>query len=294
MNIDSAYKECQRMARTHYENFPVASFLLPAHLRKHIFALYCFARYADDIADSKDLPSDKKLALLKLYRYYYQLSLNNDFNTVPENIRFILMAFCNTVKKFSILNEEPLFLLTAFELDVVKNRYEKFSELLEYSKFSANPIGSIYLHITGYSRHPEFLKIKYYSDKICTGLQLINFLQDVRKDMEMDRIYIPFEVMRKYDYSYNDLFAFREDERFTGFMEELWQATNKIYSEGHNILGYLDGRHKKEMQLILQGGSVILSKLKKEKFRVLSENLKLNKFNKVMLLIKTIIGGTGY
>ncbi|MGC8859337.1 MAG: squalene/phytoene synthase family protein [Ignavibacteria bacterium] len=294
MNIDNAYRECQRMAKVHYENFPVASILLPAHLRKHIFAVYCFARYADDIADSKDLPSDKKLSLLKLYRYYYQLSLNNDFDAVPEDIRFILIAFCNTVREFSILEEEPLSLLTAFELDAIKNRYERFEELLEYSKFSANPIGNIYLHITGYSRHSEFFKIKYYSDRICTGLQLINFLQDVRRDMEMDRVYLPLEIMRKYNYSYNDLFAFRQDERFIGVMRELWEATNKIYSEGYNILKYLNGKYKKEMQLILQGGNIILSKLKRENFMVLTNNLKLNKLDKVVLLIKTITVGVDY
>lgn len=294
MNIDNAYKLCQRMAKAHYENFAVASFLLPARLRKHIFALYCFARYADDIADSQSLLPDEKLSLLQSYRYYYQLSLNNEFEAVPENIRFILVAFCNTVKEFSILEDEPLSLLTAFELDVVKNRYEKFSELLEYSRFSANPIGNIYLHIAGYSKHPEFFKIKYYSDRICTGLQLINFLQDVRKDMEIGRIYLPFEVMKKYNYDYNDLLAFCQDQRFIGVMSELWDATNKIYAEGYNILRYLNGVYKKEMQLILYGGSAVLSKLKDENFMVLTKELKLNRLNKVSLLVKTIVGNAGY
>lgn len=294
MNIDNAYRECQRMAKAHYENFPIASFLLPSHLRKHIFAVYCFARYADDIADSKDLSSDKKLALLQSYRHYYQLSFNNKFDAVPEDIRFILAAFCNTMREFSILDQEPLSLLTAFELDVVKNRYDRFEELLEYSKFSANPIGRIYLHITGYSKHPEFLKIQYYSDKICTGLQLINFLQDVRKDMEIDRVYLPFEIMKKYNYDYSDLFAFCQDNRFIDVMRELWDTISRIYAEGYNIFKYLDGKHRKEMQLILLGGNAILSKLKRENFMVLTKNLKLNKLDKVLLLIKTVTGNVSY
>jgi len=293
MNVENAYKECQKMAKAHYENFPIASFFLPAQLRKHIYAIYCFARYADDIADSKDLSPDKKLSLLKLYRYYYQLSLNNEFNEVPENIRFILIAFCNTVKEFSIKTEEPLFLIKAFELDAVKNRYEKFDELLEYSQYSANPIGSIYLHISGYSKRPELSEIKYYSNKVCTGLQLINFLQDVRQDMEMDRVYIPFDIMKKYNYSYDDLFALCEDNRFINIIKELWDKTREIYFAGYNILNFLNHKHKKEMQLILESGKVILSKLEDEKYMVLSKNLKLNKLDKMRLLIKIILNSVG-
>ena len=198
--LEEAYKYCESVARSHYENFPVASFFIPKNKRKYIYNIYAFARLADDIADSDSLsPVEKTIKLDKLDKELKDC-FENVYNNENNDQLNIFKALHNTAFELNINADEFSNLLKAFKQDAVKQRYDKFEELIEYSNYSANPIGHLVLNTFGYhSENDE--ELFRLSDNICTGLQLINFWQDVGRDLEINRIYIPFKEMQKFNYS---------------------------------------------------------------------------------------------
>ncbi|MEZ4692099.1 MAG: squalene/phytoene synthase family protein [Ignavibacteria bacterium] len=189
MQIDYAYSLCKEFTIRHYENFPVGSFLIPADKRKYIYSIYSFARYSDDIADSVEFSETEKLQKLnelesELFKIYKKDSDLKD--TLITDTEFIFTALSHTVNELKIPFEEFVKLLNAFRQDSVRQSYSDFSELLEYSDLSANPIGHLVLYVFGYDpvKNKECFE---YSNKICTALQLTNFWQDVSVDLKMKK-----------------------------------------------------------------------------------------------------------
>lgn len=188
-NSQAISKASLALANTHYENFPVASFLLPMRLRKPIALIYSFARQADDFADEGDLAPEERLALLNGFRQELDRISQG---SKPETPFFNTLAAMIRDRQLPL---QPFYdLLDAFSQDVVKSRYENFGELMEYCRRSANPIGRLLLHLYGQAT-PRNLGM---SDAICSSLQIINFLQDVAIDYRKNRIYFPLDEMRKY------------------------------------------------------------------------------------------------
>jgi squalene synthase HpnC len=176
------------LANTHYENFPVASVLLPMRLRKPIGLIYSFARQADDFADEGELSPDQRLVLLDGFKQELDLIRTDVAAKTP---------FFVTLQAMIQAHQLPLApfydLLDAFSQDVVKSRYENFAEVMDYCRRSANPIGRLMLHLYGAVTPQNIV----YSDAICSALQIINFLQDVAIDYKKDRIYFPLDEMQK-------------------------------------------------------------------------------------------------
>ncbi len=257
--------------------------LFPKKKRKYVYAIYVFARTADDIADSVSLSSEEKLTKLN----ELENLLSSEIIPQDENMKSMIVALRDTIKREKLGNTDFLNLLKAFKQDSVKSRYKSFGELLEYSKYSANPIGRLVLKILGYDENHNSC-IFAYSDNICTALQLINFWQDVSRDLDINRIYIPADILGKYSYSYEDLFNKRIDDRYIGIIKELIEKTEEIIRRGIPLAGLLNGRQKFEFKAIYNGGIRILQKIRGIGFKTLSERVKLSGKDKIIIIFKAI------
>jgi len=244
------------MPISHYENFPVASLLLPANLREPVEAIYAFARSADDIADEGDVAPEKRLEQLAAYRSALDAIENGG-----------LAGMCGLPPLFgrlarAILNNrlplKPFYdLLDAFQQDVVKQRYEDFNDLADYCRRSANPIGRLLLALY----HADSLENFPLSDCICTGLQLVNFWQDVANDWKKGRIYLPLQDLANFKVTEEDIAAARCDERWQALLAfEVARARN-ILNTGAPLARRLPGRIGWELRLIVAGGLHILDRI---------------------------------
>src|SRR3990172_2992871 len=171
--VEQAYSQCQRITRSHYENFPVASVLLPRRLRQPISVIYAYARSADDFADEGDLDASTRLSLLDDYRRQLDRLTQGERPTDP-----VFIALADVIEKYALPLEPFYDLLAACRMDVTKKRYASFDEVMAYCRYSANPVGRLVLHLSN-DASPQNLQD---SDAICSALQLINFFQDITQD----------------------------------------------------------------------------------------------------------------
>src|ERR1051325_6275795 len=212
---------CERLARGHYENFPVATLLLPSHLRPHFYAVYAYCRWADDLGDET---GDRARSLWLLDRWEQEL----DACYAGQARHPVFVALVDTVNRLNIPAQPFRDLITAFRQDQVKTRYATFDDVLGYCRYSANPVGRLVLYVCGY-RDAERQEL---SDYTCTALQLANFWQDVRRDYDIGRIYIPLYEMAAAGYSEDDLQAQRYNERLAGLLRSLVARTWALFRKG--------------------------------------------------------------
>lgn len=275
---ESAYLSAEKFARAHYENFPVISFLVKKELRKHVAILYWFARTADNIADDPNLPDEEKM--IKLNHFEGRLTslllgnYENDYET----------ALHNTITVMHLTPDLFYDLLTAFRQDLIKKRYQSFEGLLDYCKYSANPVGRLILELNGIRDNSAF----HYSDKICTALQLINFYQDVKIDHDMNRIYFPLDEMSMFAVTENMFELNKINLNLEKLVKYNIDRADKILEEGKKLVEFLPGRLKIEIKWTVLGGKEILNKIRKNSFDIFTRP-KLSKIDFLMLLFKSII-----
>lgn len=256
------------------------SFLFPKKLRKYVYSIYSFARIADDIADSDNILPEEKMHKLNELEMWLNSSLTGNY---PDKtpINEILMAVSYTVKTMNISINELYNLLNAFKQDVYKLNYYSFSELIEYSDKSANPIGHMILNLFGYTNNSRLFEL---SDKICTALQLINFWQDVSIDIKIKRVYIPEEIMKRYGYNLSDLYNGIYNENFRMIMKELNDKSREMMLEGMKLSSYLKGRLRYEVNAICRGGLLMIKKIENINYNVINNRPYLNRFDKMKIL----------
>lgn len=236
----------------HYENFPVASFILPRRLRPPVRAIYAFARTADDFADEGNHPVEWRLA--RLAEYHNHLEALERGEAVDHPIFIELATHIRTFKlSFALFHD----LLSAFEQDCTKTRYADFGEVIQYCRRSANPIGRLLLALYG-DDDPKHLA---WSDGICSSLQLINFLQDVGDDWKKGRVYLPQDEMQKFGISEHQIAEGRVDALWQQFMKTQIERARRMLQAGAPLGKALPGRIGLEMRLIILGGGRILEKL---------------------------------
>ncbi|MDR2188245.1 MAG: squalene synthase HpnC [Azonexus sp.] len=238
----------------HYENFPVASLLLPARLRQPIEAIYRFARSADDLADEGEAPPAARLAGLAAYREELARIGRGEPVTLP-----LFAGLAAAVRQHSLPLQPCHDLLDAFAQDVVKHRYADFAELLDYCRRSANPVGRLVLHLFGRTE-PEHLA---QADCICTALQLINFWQDVAIDWQKGRVYIPHSDLARFGVSEADLAAGRVSPAWSALMLFQIDRAEALMRQGLPLVHALPGRLGWEIRLTAQGGLRILERLRR-------------------------------
>ena len=229
----------------HYENFPVASFLVPAHLRRPIEAIYRFARSADDIADEGDACAEERLAGLAAY----QAELDRiETGTAPQTPLFVVLA--EVIRQHALPIQLFRDLLDAFAQDVVKKRYADYPELLDYCRRSANPVGRLLLHLFG---RTEAIHLAH-SDAVCTALQLVNFWQDVALDWQKGRVYLPQDELRRFAVGEAQIAEGRCDDAWTALIGAQLDHARHLLQDGAPLVHALPGRLGWEIRLTIQGG----------------------------------------
>ncbi|MCC5797637.1 MAG: squalene synthase HpnC [Methylophaga sp.] len=251
--LNQAYSYCQQLANSHYENFPVASRLLPHRMRAPIAAIYAFARTADDFADEGDISDLQRLHALSSYHDLLRQIEKQQYRGRDP----IFIALQDTVTRCELPIHLLHNLLKAFEQDVVKSRYHSFSEVLDYCQFSANPVGHLLLHINGQPTQQQLTQ----SDAICTALQLINFYQDVIQDYtEQDRIYLPQDELQRYGLDETHIIT-DNTEAFAPLMLQLYNRTSVLFENGYLLGMTLNGRFGWEVRAICLAGLMLLIRL---------------------------------
>lgn len=277
--LQNAYAECIDMARSHYENFPVASRLLPKHLRQPISVIYAFARRADDFADEGNLSNDERINALTDFGNKLDQIEQGEF---VDDSTFIALA--DVIKQHQLPISLFHDLLTAFKMDVTKARYANFGEVMQYCRYSANPVGRLLLHLNN-AATPENLGT---SDAICSALQLTNFLQDISQDLEeSDRIYIPQDEMEQFGVTEDDIRNKITNNASRRLIEFQIRRTIKLMQAGAPLGKVLKGRMGLELRMTIMGGSRILYKLNKQHDDVFSRP-RLNKWDIVWIIWKAI------
>lgn len=250
--IAAAYDHCEKIVRGHYENFPVASLLLPRGKRRHVAAIYAFARQADDFAD-EDGYEGRRAELLADWRH--RLDRAAEGTAVDP----VFIALSETIRTQKVPVDPMRDLLKAFEQDVSTKRYDTFDSLLDYCRLSANPVGRLVLSL--FDHRDEHLMVQ--SDFICTALQLANFWQDVTLDLDKGRCYIPEEDLRRFRCSAEDLDARKVTPPFVELMRFQVGRTRRLFGRGARLPAEVGGWLGFELKLVLLGGLRILERIEK-------------------------------
>lgn len=256
-DIAQAYAFCQQMARSHYENFPVASCLLPKALRQPVSVIYAFARTADDMADEGDATAEQRLAQLDDYAQLLSQAAAGQAVDDP-----VFIALADVMQKYP-LTEQPLHdLLTAFRSDVTVKRYQTADQLLQYCRYSANPVGRLILQLSGHASSENIL----YSDAICSALQLINFLQDIDIDFqEKQRLYIPTDDMQHFGVTESQLAQRQNSPQLMSLISHQITRADNLLSEGAPLGKKLPGRLGLEIKFTVAGGFQIIKALRRRR-----------------------------
>jgi len=280
---DEAYSYCETLARTHYENFPVGSFLVPRKLRKHFYSIYAFARIADDFADEGYGQGYGKAERLE-WMARWREKLSAAFAGRAEHPVFIALA--ETAARFDLPSALFEDLLSAFSQDVTCRAYATFSDLKDYCRRSADPVGRLILLLFGYKDE----ELHRWSDCICTGLQLANHWQDVAVDQQKGRIYLPEEDLAAFGVTNADLDQRIATERFKRLMEFEVARARELMLSGKPLCKAVSGRLVLELRAIWLGGMKILELIQQIEYDVFQRRPTVTSADKLGILYKTLIG----
>jgi phytoene synthase len=276
--LAAAYAACERLARSHYENFPVASRLLPAKMRPHVAAIYAFARMADDMADEGTRPPADRLADLDRWGARLDAALAGNRDSDPH--AYVFAAVRHSIETCRL--PPALFhdLLSAFRQDVVVTRYQSWDALLDYCRRSANPVGRLVLRVAGV----DSAQADAASDAVCTALQLTNFWQDLEIDWMKGRLYVPESVWRPADAREADLASRRLTPQWRSALHDVTRRTRTLFDEGRAVCDAVSGRLRYELRATWLGGTRILDKLEAADFDMFTRRPTLTKADVPSLL----------
>jgi squalene synthase HpnC len=304
---------CRRLARSHYENFSVVTWFLPTALHSHFYNLYAYCRIADDLGDEV---GNTMQSLWLLDQWEAELNLTYESlpaepgctpeqaegasaetaeiteaaetkgqASQPEPRHPVFVALRETIRECQIPKEPFADLLKAFRRDQVVQRYETFDELLDYCRFSANPVGRLVLYLCDY-RDPELQQL---SDFTCTALQLANFWQDVTVDLGKGRVYLPLEDMRRFGVSEDDIVQHRATPEFRALMKFQVQRTREWFERGLPLITSVDRSLAIDLELFSRGGQEILNAIERRDYDVLSSRPSIPKYRKLWLLLRAAL-----
>jgi phytoene synthase len=266
-HVRAAYAHCEALARGHYENFPVASVLVPAGMRGHVAAIYAFARTADDFADEPGRSADVRLALLDDWHARLRASVE----AAPDAGDRIFVALRDTMERCALPVELFEDLLSAFRQDVTVHRYDTWPDVLDYCRRSANPVGRLVLRVAGVSRDDADTA----SDAVCTALQLTNFWQDFGTDWRNGRLYLPAEGYRPCGADVQDLVRGDMTPAWRIAMRAAVDATRQLFVDGRPVTDAVRGRLRWELRATWLGGMRILDKVEALDYDTLNSRPKL-------------------
>jgi squalene synthase HpnC len=277
-SIREAYAYCERLARSHYENFSVATWFLPKNLRQHFYNVYSYCRISDDLGDETG-DTSASLQLLDAW----EKELDACYQGAPRHPVFVALA--GTVRQFNIPKETFTDLLTAFRQDQRVTRYQTFDDVLGYCRYSANPVGHLVLYLGGY-RDPER---QHLSDFTCTALQLANFWQDVSLDYEKGRIYLPLEDLRNYGVSESDIANKNNSPQFIEMMRFEVQRAREWFDRGLLLIEQVSRELAVDIELFSRGGQEILDAIERQNYAVLGNRPAISKTRKLTLVARAAL-----
>lgn len=277
--VEEARAWCRRLTETHYENFHVASWFLPKRLRSHFHAIYAYCRVSDDLGDETG-DREQSLALLDMWG----AELEGCYRGETRHPVFVALA--ETIRACDIPIRPFADLLVAFRRDQRKVRMESMAEVLDYCRYSANPVGQLVLYVCGY-RDAERFKL---SDYTCTALQLANFWQDVREDYVRDRIYFPAEDMRRFGVDEAMIAAGRFTPEFRELMQHEVAQARETMRKGLPLIRMVDRDLAVDLDLFSRGGLEILRAIEEQGYDVLRARPVISKKRKAALLVRALTG----
>src|ERR1700741_4746347 len=273
------------LANDHYENFNVASWVLPKDLHQHFYNLYAYCRWADDLGD--EIPArERALELLD----WWERELDECYEVRPSHPVFV--ALRETIVAKDVPKRPFADLLKAFRQDQVVKRYPTWDAVLDYCVYSANPVGRLVLYLCGY-RDEERQRL---SDATCTALKLANFWQDVSRDLEKGRIYIPLDRAQAYGITEEQIVAKKFDERYVALMRELISRTREMFEEGLPLAKMVSGKLSVDLEMFSRGGLAVLDAIEAMGYDTLHKRPEVSKGKQVRLLgraiVAHVVGGT--
>jgi phytoene synthase len=287
VTLAESYARCETLARTHYENFPVAR-LIPRHLRPHVAAIYAFARTADDIADEGyGLPDAQSIpARLEALRTMDEQCLAaHAGKPLAEDTAWIFLALGDTLRQFEIDPQLCLDLTSAFAQDVTKRRYANFDEVLDYCRRSANPVGRLVLLLHGYKDAERFAM----SDAICTALQLANFWQDVAVDWKKDqRVYLPLDDLARFGAPVESIGSTEVTPALRECIKFNVERAQGLFDKGRPLPGKLSFPLSLEIRITWLGGAAILQKIREQNYDTVRARPKIGKCDKLRLFLRAM------
>ncbi len=274
----AARRAARRLALGHYENFVVVALPLPRRLHQDFCNIYGFCRYADDLADLSPNPA---VALQRLKEF------GEDLRRVyrGQPLHPLLLALRQTVRRHDIPIDPFLQLLDAFEQDQRITRYQNMAQLHDYCQRSANPVGHLVLHLCGY-RDP---RRRALADCTCTALQLANFWQDVSRDADSGRIYLPLESLQQFKVSQEQILQKRADENYRAMMQYHVRQTAALFAQGRKLLPLLARPYRAAVALYSDGGEAILGRIAAIDYNTLTTRPRVGKWSQLMLLLRRMI-----
>ena len=276
ISVAEAYERCERLAKTHYENFNVGSRLLPGNKRKHFYAIYAFCRFVDDVGD--EFEGDRLQAL-----DYWEEEVEDCFSGSPSHP--YMVAVQDTIRSFDIPREPFLRLIEANRMDQTKKRYATYADLEHYCRHSANPVGRLVLYVGGYRDEER----QTLSDFTCTALQLANFWQDVARDYAMGRIYIPREDMHRFGYTEEELAQEVITDGFRRLIAFEVDRARDLFHRGLPLVDRVEGALKLDIALFSKGGLSVLDSIEGQGCDVLSRRPVVGRVRKLRLLASTLL-----
>lgn len=280
--VETAYRYCERIATSHYENFPVASRFVPSHLRPHVWAIYAFARTADDFADEPRFEGRRRAALST-----WERMLEDAYHREAEHPVFI--ALRDTVRRNNIPIKPFASLLAAFRADLSKHRYGSFNELRAYCANSANPVGQLVLYVHGH-HEPELHR---FSDEICSALQLANFLQDVSVDVPRGRCYLPEEDLHHFGVTFEELSRGDATEAFIELMRFSVSRVRMMFHRGQPLIRQVSPGLSMELEATWRGGMRILDRIESQGFNTLTERPVLERRDFASIAMRSLVAFGG-
>lgn len=279
-DLAKAYAYCQNLAQSHYENFPVASLLLPKRLRRPISVIYAFARTADDFADEGSDSPAERLAKLASYRQALQAIAANQYRGDEP----IFIALADVIQQHQLPLSLFDDLIKAFQQDVRQQRYQDLDEVMLYCRYSANPVGRLILLLHGQATEQQLQQ----SDAICSALQLINFYQDIEQDLaEMNRVYLPQDQLKKHALTESDLLT-ADTIRLAPLLRGLYQHAATLMQQGVPLGTKVNGRLGWEIRAMILGGIASLRLLQQQQDHQLLLRPRLKKSQLIAIMLASI------
>ena len=283
-SLAEAQAWCKHLATTHYENFHVATFFLPAALRPHFHSVYAFCRTSDDLGDEVADTATATRLLAQWRAMLHQCFAEPELSRHP-----VYVALQPTIAACSLPTEPFDDLISAFEQDQSHTHHESLESLEAYSRYSANPVGRLVLLVSGY-RSEELFQL---SDDICTGLQLANFYQDVVEDDARGRRYIPADAMQRFGVTDEQIHERRFDAEFRVMMQFLVDDARARLTRGHRIVSMVDRDLAATLSLFVKGGHAILDAIAAQGYDTLRARPVVTKEAKLRLLGGALLGKIG-